>query len=113
MEHLSRFKLEESISQEIKAFSTGFWKARLAQKIIHFKIEIKVQHMMITLHRKLTLIPQVLPQKCLQVFTPSELTLLISGVPKIDVEDWINNTKVSIGKIHVENYNEVDQYNFK
>lgn len=38
---------------------------------------------------------QVLPQKCLEVFTPSELVLLISGVPHIDVADWEKNTRVS------------------
>lgn len=29
------------------------------------------------------------------MFTPSELALLISGVPEIDVDDWQMNTRVS------------------
>lgn len=36
---------------------------------------------------------KILPQKCLEVFTPSELVLLMSGVPEIDVEDWQRNTR--------------------
>ena len=35
---------------------------------------------------------QIIPQKCLNVFSPDELSLLISGVPSIDVEDWSRNT---------------------
>ena len=43
---------------------------------------------------------QVLPQKCLQVFTPSELALLLSGVTHIDVDDWQKNTRVSARCLH-------------
>lgn len=42
----------------------------------------------------LCLCPQVIPRGCLQVFEPNELSLLISGVPKIDVNDWCSNTLV-------------------
>lgn len=40
---------------------------------------------------------KVLPPKCLQVFTPDEFSLLLSGVPSIDVEDWYCNTQYASG----------------
>lgn len=46
-------------------------------------------------HYNFSLLLQIIPQKCLEVFTPSELVLLISGVPEIDVDDWERNTRVS------------------
>jgi len=35
---------------------------------------------------------ELLPASCLQFFDPSELELLISGLPEIDIEDLIRNT---------------------
>lgn len=35
---------------------------------------------------------EILPASCLQFFDPSELELLISGLPEIDIEDLIQNT---------------------
>ena len=31
----------------------------------------------------------------MQVFTPNEFSLILSGVPRIDVEDWQRNTEVT------------------
>jgi hypothetical protein len=35
---------------------------------------------------------KVIPQKCLQIFTTNELSLFLSGVPTIDVDDWEAHT---------------------
>ena len=32
----------------------------------------------------------------MQVFTPNEFSLILSGVPRIDVEDWQRNTEVTL-----------------
>ncbi|XP_077970581.1 E3 ubiquitin-protein ligase HACE1-like [Styela clava] len=38
-----------------------------------------------------------IPQSLIQIFTESELELLLSGLSEIDVKDWKNNTKYSGG----------------
>jgi ankyrin repeat protein len=40
---------------------------------------------------------KVIPQKCLQVFTTNELSLFLSGVPTIDVDDWKEHTEYTHG----------------
>ena len=37
----------------------------------------------------------MIPQKCLQVLTTNELSLFLSGIPMIDVDDWEKQTVVS------------------
>ena len=37
---------------------------------------------------------QVIPAKYLRIFTPDQFSLLLSGIPTIDVEDWKKNTEV-------------------
>jgi len=39
---------------------------------------------------------QILPQEFLKIFTPDQLSLLLSGVPFIDVDDWERNTEVQL-----------------
>ena len=34
------------------------------------------------------------------MFTPNELSLILSGVPKIDVKDWQRNTEVHTWYFH-------------
>ena len=42
---------------------------------------------------------EIIPQKLISIFNYNELELVISGSPKIDIEDWKKNTQY-------ENYNE-------
>ena len=37
---------------------------------------------------------QVIPVEYLRIFTPDQFSLLLSGVPTINVDDWEQNTEV-------------------
>ena len=37
---------------------------------------------------------QVIPAGYLRMFSPDQFSLLLSGVPTIDVDDWEQNTEV-------------------
>jgi len=37
---------------------------------------------------------QIIPVKYLKIFTPDQFSLLLSGIPTIDVDDWQQNTEV-------------------
>lgn len=39
---------------------------------------------------------QVIPVEYLRIFTPDQFSLLLSGIPTIDVDDWEQNTEVHI-----------------
>ena len=53
---------------------------------------------------------QVIPKRYISAFTPNELSLLLSGIPSIDVKDWKNNTTV---RAHVSTINHSRYYLFE
>ena len=95
---MSRFKLEDSLRDELAAFRSGFWKVRRNKQHVPHRKNILASNVPNGLHPKtgshVRTSSQVIPVRCLQVFMPDELSLLLSGVPTIDVEDWQRNTEV-------------------
>ena len=43
----------------------------------------------------------MIPVEYLRIFTPDQFSLLLSGIPKIDVDDWEQNTEVSYNNLHL------------
>ena len=46
---------------------------------------------------------QVIPVEYLRIFNPDQFSLLLSGVPTIDVDDWEQNTEVHMYVLHINN----------
>ena len=59
---------------------------------------------------ELSIFMQVIPKRYISAFTPNELSLLLSGIPSIDVKDWKSNTTV---RAHVSTINHSRYYLFK
>eukprot|EP00731_Ephydatia_muelleri_P016647 Em0009g1071a len=65
-------------------------KLEYVKNLSHFKIEGSVHK---ELHSFLSGFWEVIPKEVLRVFNPDEFSLILSGVPTIDVEDWCAHTE--------------------
>ena len=43
----------------------------------------------------------MIPVEYLRIFTPDQFSLLLSGIPTIDVDDWQANTEVCMCVLHL------------
>lgn len=66
-------------------------KSKFVQLYAKWKIYDSVK---IQIDRLLTGLYEIIPREFLKIFNEKELELLLCGNPKLDVDDWIKNTKI-------------------
>ena len=79
---MSVFKLEDSIKRETESFLKGFWEVDT--------YTVNAAYSYVYIYNCV----QVIPVEYLRIFTPDQFSLLLSGIPTIDVDDWEQNTEV-------------------